>query len=132
MKYCYLAIMLVCAAVLVNAQPPSFPPDQPKRTPEEIARKQTSMLVRELNLKDSMVIDSLYRINVRHNKRREAGQTRAQEFEGMQFFLSELKGILTPEQYNQFMNQKVDKPRHPHAPYAPARPDSINRRPPVL
>lgn len=128
MKYCYLAIMLVCTAALVNAQSSSFPCDQPKRTPEEIARKQTAMLIRELNLKDSMVIDSLYRINVRHNKRREAGQTRAQEFEGLQLFMSELKNILTPEQYDKFMNQKVDKPRHPHAPYAPSRPDSINRR----
>lgn len=128
MKYFYLAIILVASAVALNAQPP-VQPDQPKRTPEDIARKQTSMLVRELNLRDSLVIDSIYRINVRHTKRRMQGLTRAEEIQGMQDFMVELQAILTPAQYDRFMNSKADRPRHPHATFVPAKPDSAGRRP---
>lgn len=130
MKYFYLVIVLFVVATVSYAQPP-VPMDQPKRTPEEMARKQTTMLVRELNITDSMVIDSLYRINVRHNKRREQGLTRAQELESLQLFMKELRGILTANQFDQFMNNKADRPRHPHASFAPSRPDSINHRPPM-
>lgn len=130
MKYLYLAILLLLTTALVHAQP-VVPMDQPQRTPEEIARKQTSMLMRELNLTDSLVIDSIYRINVRHNKRRMQGLTRAQEYEGIQLFLSELKGVLTAEQFDRFMNHKMDMPRHPHASYMPSRPDSMPRKQPA-
>lgn len=128
MKYLfYMAIILLSVAVQAYAV---VPMDQPQRTPEEIARKQTSMLERELNITDSAVLDSIYRINLRHNKRRIQGQTRAEEYEGMQLFVTELRGILTPAQFSQFMNHKVDKPRHPHASYMPSRPDSMpNKRP---
>ena len=129
MKHLCLLIISLSVAAIVSAQF-VVPEDRPQRTPEDIARKQTSRLVRELSLTDSVVIDSIYRINVRHNKRRMQGLTRAEEYEGMHLFMDEIQSVLTPEQFDRFMNQKVDKPRHPHASYMPARPDSITRRPP--
>ena len=128
MKHLYLVFILLALSASVNAQPPAQK-DMPQRTPEEMARKQTYMLIRELGLTDSIVIDSIYRINVRHNKRRMQRQSRAEELQGMYLFLEEIKGVVTPEQYDQFMNRKPDCPRHPHATYAPARPDSVARRP---
>lgn len=128
MKHLYLVVILLALSASVNAQPPAQK-DMPQRTPEEMARKQTYMLIRELGLTDSIVIDSIYRINVRHNKRRMQGQSRAEELQGMYLFLEEIKGVVTPEQYDRFMNRKPDCPRHPHATYAPARPDSVARRP---
>lgn len=128
MEHLYLVVILLALSASVNAQPPAQK-DMPQRTPEEMARKQTYMLIRELGLTDSIVIDSIYRINVRHNKRRMQGQSRAEELQGMYLFLEEIKGVVTPEQYDRFINRKPDCPRHPHATYAPARPDSVARRP---
>ncbi len=128
MKHLYLVFILLALSASANAQPP-VPKDMPQRTPEEMARKQTYMLIRELGLTDSLVIDSIYRINLRHNKRRMQGQSRAEELQGMYLFLEEIKGVVTPEQYDRFMNRKPDCPRHPHATFAPARPDSAARKP---
>lgn len=131
MKYFYLVLIFVSLSVAVNARP-VVDVDQPQRTPEEIARKQTFMLVRELSLTDSVVIDSLYRINLRHNKRRMNNNiTRAEQYSGMQEFINELRGILTPDQFQRFMNNKADAPRHPHASYIHSRPDSTPRRQPM-
>ncbi len=129
MKHLYLAIILLSVSAVATAAPPPMPADQPQRTPEEMARKQTMRLVRELSLTDSVVVDSIYRINLRHNKRRAQGLTRAEEYEGMKQFVNELQGILTPAQFESFMNHKADTPRHPHASYMPARTDSTPRRP---
>lgn len=128
MKHLYLVLVLLALSAFAYAQPP-MPKDMPQRTPEEMARKQTYMLIRELNLTDSMTIDSIYRINVRHNKRRMHGMSRAEELEGMYLFQKEIKGVLTAEQYDRFMNRRPDSQRHPHATFAPARPDSLGRKP---
>ena len=127
MKHIYLAFILLLVSTFVQAEP-IVPNEQPQRTPEDVARKQTYRLVRELNLTDSIIIDSIYRINIRHNLLRMQGMTRAQEYNGLQQFIEELRGILTEEQFNVFMNQTVNVPRHPHASYAPARPDSMTRK----
>ena len=56
----------------------------PRRTAEDIARKQTEMLVRELNIQDSMVRDTLYRLHLKFARKHEISHTRAEAMQYMQ------------------------------------------------
>ena len=89
----------------------------PQRTPEDTARKQTEMLVRELSIQDSIIRDTLYRMHLKFANKRATGHTRAEAMQHMQEANAELKTILTPEQYQQFMNKQVN--HHPHRNLAP-------------
>lgn len=85
----------------------------PRRTAEEEARKQTGMMVRELGLTDSLQADTLYRLHLKYARLRRQSNTRQEELNRLVLFTEELKGILTPEQYNRFMSVQVDSlPRH--------------------
>jgi hypothetical protein len=112
MKNLFYILLFVCAAPTLWAQ------HHPHRTAEDIASKQTEMLVRELNIHDSVVRDTLYRMHLKFARKREIGNTRAVAMQYMQEANEELKNILTPEQYQQFMDQQVNhEPHHPRAPY---------------
>jgi hypothetical protein len=90
---------------------------QPYRTADDIARKQTDMMVRELHIIDTMVIDTLFRMNLKYALLREKSNTRADALEYIQLINAELKQILTAEQYQQFMSQQVNHaPHRPHSP----------------
>lgn len=91
---------------------------QPQRKPEEIARKQTEMLIRELSITDSSKIDALYNVHLKYARIRQISNTRAEDLERLQQLYSELKQILTPEQYERFMNHQVQGPRRPQQPFA--------------
>ena len=51
--------------------------DRPQRTPEEEAIKQTTRLVRELEIRDSVRIDTIYRMHLKYARVRQNGLTRA-------------------------------------------------------
>ena len=82
---------------MIMAQEPVSEPRQ-QRTPQEEALKQTMRLVRELGITDSVRIDTLYR---------------AQNLERMQAIHNELKSLLTPEEFERFMNHPAELPRRP-------------------
>lgn len=86
----------------------------PQRTPEDIALKQTEMLVRELGIQDSVVRDTLFRMHLKFAQKRAISNTRAQALQYMQEANMELQQILTPEQYQQYMNQQVNYAPHRH------------------
>ena len=88
--------------------------DRPQRTPEEEASKQTTRLVRELGIMDSSRIDTLFRMHLKYARIRHQGLTRAQNMERMHAIHSELQQLLTPEEFNRFMNHPVEQPRRPH------------------
>ena len=112
MKTLLLTILLLVPVVCTQAQ------RYPQRTPEDIARKQTEMLVRELGIQDSIVRDTLYRMHLKYAQKRAISNTRAEAMIYMQEANEELKQILTPEQYQQFMDQQVNHaPHHPRSPY---------------
>lgn len=115
MKKCIFIIAFAAVAGGAFAQMP--PQECPQhRTPEEIARKQNAMLARELDLTDSIQLDTLYRMHLKFAKLRAISNTRAEDIERLQAMTQELKGILTAEQYQQFMNRQVDdRPRGPHS-----------------
>ena len=86
---------------------------RPQRTPEEEALKQTTRLVRELGIKDSVRIDTIYRMHLKYAHFRQKGLTRAQNMERMQAIQHELKHLLTPEEFEAFMNHPAEQPRRP-------------------
>lgn len=117
-------------AGFISAQEPVI---RPQRTPEEEASKQTERLVRELGIKDSVRIDTIYRMHLKYAKIRQKGLSRAENMERMQAIYGELKHLLTPDEFERFMNHPVEEPRRPRganvlqAPKSPTRPVSQGR-----
>ena len=83
------------------------------RTPEEEALKQTTRLVRELNIVDSTRFDTIYRMHLKYARFRQKGLTRAENMQRMQAIHQELKHLLTPDEFEQFMNHPAEQPRRP-------------------
>lgn len=107
--FCTLFLLAICS--LCRAQKDA---SLPQMTPEESAIKHTEMLVRELNIRDSVQRDTLYRLNLKYARLRAVSNTRAENLQRLQQLTDELQHILTPEQFTQFMNRQVDpSPRHP-------------------
>lgn len=117
MKRFVLFSILILAAVYAAAQPPEPEEYMPRRKPEEVAKKQTEMLVRELSLTDSSVIDTLYRVHLRYARMRHEGCSREDDMSRLCQLESELKQILTAEQYAQFMSHRQQGPRRPQPPF---------------
>ena len=113
--FSFLCVALFAGSMM--AQEPSESP-RPQRTPEEEALKQTMRLVRELGIKDSVRIDTLYKMHLKYARFRQQGLTRAQNMERMQAIFEELRHLLTPEEFEQFMNHPAEQPRHPRGAYA--------------
>ncbi|MBO4519563.1 MAG: hypothetical protein J5704_05945 [Paludibacteraceae bacterium] len=86
---------------------------RPQRTPEEEALKQTMRLFRELGIRDSVRFDTIYKMHLKYARFRQKGLTRAENMERMQAIYDELKLLLTPEEFEQFMNHPAEQPRHP-------------------
>ena len=112
MKKIYSLFVLALMAGSMMAQEPVLE-SRPQRTPEEEALKQTTRLVRELGIKDSVRIDTIYRMHLKYALFRQKGLTRAQNMERMQAIYDELKHLLTPEEFEAFMNHPAEQPRRP-------------------
>lgn len=110
-KFFFLLVSALLAGHMM-AQEPVLEP-RPQRTPEEEALKQTTRLVRELGIKDSVRIDTIYRMHLKYALYRQKGLTRAENMERMQAIYTELKHLLTPEEFEAFMNHPAEQPRRP-------------------
>ena len=75
--------------------------------------KQTMRLFRELGIRDSVRFDTIYRMHLKYAKFRQKGLTRAENMQRMIAIQEELKQLLTPAEYERFMNHPVEQPRHP-------------------
>lgn len=90
----------------------------PQRLPEEDAAKHTEMICRELNIQDTVQRRKIYNMNLKYAYYQRQGNTRLDWLQRIEGITKELKTILTPEQYNRFMNAQINpEPRHPHHPY---------------
>ena len=120
--------LFLCAALLTGSMMAQEAADHPRvqRTPQEEALKQTTRLVRELGIKDSARIDTIYKMHLKYARSRQKGLTRAENMERMQAIYNELKLLLTEEEFERFMNHPAEQPRHPQgtslAPRRPAPP----------
>lgn len=133
MKRIFSILLAALLAGGMMAQEPVEGP-RPQRTPEEEALKQTMRLVRELGISDSVRIDTIYKMHLKYARFRQQGLTRAQNMERMQAIYAELKVLLTPEEFERFMNHPAEQPRRPRganviAPQKQLTP--IERRSPV-
>lgn len=116
MKRLFFIIISICALSATYGQ--THEQRHPKRTPEEIAHKQTEMMVRELGITDSLQRDTLYKTHLRYARMRFDSNTRAQELERLQAFYAELRHLLTAAQYDMFMNMQITPgPRQPQQMY---------------
>ena len=109
-------ISIVCIALFTGslwAQETVESP-RPQRTPQEEAMKQTTRLVRELGIKDSVRFGTLYRMHLKYAILRQKGLTRAQNMDRMMSIQKELERLLTPSEFERFMNHPVEQPRRPH------------------
>jgi len=108
-------LFFLCFAALlagnVMAQDPVD--DRPHRSPEEEALTQTTRLVRELEITDSVRIDTIYRMHLKYARIRQKGLTRAENLQRMQAIYEELSHLLTPEEFERFMNHPAERPRRP-------------------
>jgi len=103
---------ILCAAMIggvLEAQEPQ----RLQRTPQEEAMIQTERLVRELGIRDSVRIDTIYRMHLKYARFRQKGLTRAENMERMQSIYAELQKLLTPEEFERFINHPAEQPRRP-------------------
>ena len=112
MRY-LLIFTFIVVALLALAQN-----HHPQRTATDIARKQTEMLVRELQITDSVLRDTLFRMHLKYaEKRQSENYTRADVLQCMLLMQEELKNILPAELYETFMNRQLNhEPRSPQNP----------------
>ena len=108
-----LSLFLFCTLLggMLWAQDPID--NRPQRTPEEEALSQTRRLVRELDIKDSVRIDTIYKMHLRYARYRQKGLSRAENMERMQAIYNELRVLLTPEEFERFMNHPAELTRRP-------------------
>lgn len=112
--YIFLTLAVLSAGSCLYGQSTQA---HPQRTPEEIALKQTEMLVRELHITDSVQRDTIYRLHLKYARLRAVSNTRAENLERLQQITEDLRHILTKDQFERFMSRQVDSsPRHPHQP----------------
>lgn len=104
-------LLLVSVGLLAVTMAAQEPSDRPQRTPEEEALKQTVRLVRELGIKDSVRFDTIYRMHLKYARWRQKGLTRAENMQRMQAIHDELEHLLTPKEFEQFMNHPSEVPR---------------------
>ena len=106
-------LFLLFAALLGSMLWAQEPVERPQRTPEEEARAQTMRLTRELGIRDSVRIDTIYKMHLKYARFRQKGLSRAENMERMNAIYAELKHLLTPEEFEQFMNHPAELPRRP-------------------
>ena len=106
-------LSLLCCALLAGSLTAQEQQARPQRTPEEEASKQTERLVRELGIRDSVRIDTIYKMHLKYAQIRQKGLSRAENMERMQSIYNELKRLLTPDEFERFMNHPAEQPRRP-------------------
>ena len=124
-------LYILCFTALVLSSYAQGRSSHPQRTPVDIARKQTEMLVRELNITDSVLRDTLFRMHLKYANMRNENFTRADILRCMMLVQEELKNILSPEQFEAFMNRQLNhEPRSPHNPCNWIAPHPHSNKPP--
>ena len=112
------------AALLSGSMMAQEPVTEPRvqRTPQEEALKQTVRLTRELGIRDSVRFDTIYRMHLKYALVRQKGLTRAENMERMIAIHEELKHLLTPQEFERFMNPPAEQPPRGANGIAPATP----------
>ena len=86
-KISFILLSLLFAGGLWAQEPVS---ERPQRTPEEEALTQTTRLVRELSITDSVRFDTIYKMHLKYARLRQRGLTRAENMQRLQDIYAEL------------------------------------------
>ncbi len=98
----FLCVMIFLGIqMLVVAQPPQHT----QRTPEQEAAKHTEMMKRDLQLSEEQV-DTIYRLNLKYAQLRRLASSREELFQNLDNKKQELKTLLTPQQFEQYIIQQ--------------------------
>ena len=131
-KLLFFFVSALLAGSVLAQEPVDSP--RPQRTPQEEAQKHTMRLIRELGITDSARIDTIYRMHLKYAFFRQKGLSRAENMERMQAIYAELKRLLTPEEFERFMNHPAEQPRRPRGAASiggPNRPAQPTENPPA-
>ncbi len=109
-KYLFI-VLFASGSLLLSAQAPAGMP-VPKRSPEQVAAKQTERMVRELGISDSIQRQKLYDFHLKYALSRPDTLTRRIRLERMQAMTDELEHLLTKEQFNAFMDKQLEPQSH--------------------
>ena len=112
-KKLFLILLGALLTGYLLAQEPMMQPQRLQRTPEEEATQQTERLIRELGIQDSMRIDTIYKMHLKYARVRQKGLTRQENMDRMNAIYAELQQLLTPEEFERFMNHPAELPRRP-------------------
>ena len=119
-----LGFIVVCITLAAQGH------HQHHRTPEDIARRQTDILVEELEITDSVMVDTLYRMHYKYAQmRHDSCYNREYALQCMLKAQEELSKILSPEQFELFkircLSQSRRSPKYPCNRIAPINGDAL-------
>lgn len=83
------------------------------QTPESYAQRLTGRMVRELNITDSVQCDTLYRMHLKYARLRATISNKDEKQALIPLFESELKQILSAQQYNLFTAKMRTRRQNP-------------------
>ena len=108
MKFFYVFLLLVCGFMLNANNLAQDNATTPARTPEQEAVMQTQKMQQELNLNKEQV-QAIYEINLRHARERQVSNSRSQALERVKNKDTEVKQVLTQDQYKRLQEKKYDR-----------------------
>jgi hypothetical protein len=105
----YLIVLVLISCMLFNldiiAQETA---PAPVRTPEQEATLQTLKMQKELNLNNDQ-LQTIYEINLKHARERQASNSRSQALERTKNKNSEIRQVLTTDQYNRLQDKRYER-----------------------
>jgi len=105
----YLIVLVLISCMLFNlnmiAQETA---PAPVRTPEQEATLQTQKMQKELNLNNAQ-LQAIYEINLKHARERQASNSRSQALERTKNKNSEIRQVLTTDQYNRLQDKRYER-----------------------
>jgi Spy/CpxP family protein refolding chaperone len=107
MKF-YLPLLVLISCIQFSLGNTQEPAPAPVRTPEQEAALQTQKMQKELNLNKEQ-LQSIYDINLKHARERQVSNSRSKALERSRNKNSEIKQVLTPDQYNRLQDKRYER-----------------------
>ena len=108
MRRLYLTFLVIFSCVQISLGTTQDPAPAPVRTPEQEAALQTQKMQNELNLNKEQ-LQSIYEINLKHARERQVSNSRSKALERSRNKNSEIRQVLTPEQYNRLQDKRYER-----------------------
>lgn len=104
----YLTFLVTFCCIFITLGTTQEPAPAPVRTPEQEAALQTQKMQKELNLNNDQ-LQSIYEINLKHARERQVSNSRSKALERSRNKNSEIRQVLTPDQYNRLQDRRYER-----------------------